>query len=215
MAAKPSTRTFATTIAATPRSEARPMAHGVNETEIKLAVESAQAARRLLRAAGFTISRRRVFESNVIFDTPRLTLRKAAALLRVRKAGSISTITYKGRPAVARYKSREELETEIADGATISAIIERLGFSPVFRYEKYRTEYRRSRGAGIAMLDETPVGVYLELEGPPRWIDRTARQLGFAERDYILCSYAQLYLEWCRRRRVKPAGMVFGRTGPA
>jgi adenylate cyclase class 2 len=189
------------------------MTHGANETEIKLAVESAQAARRLLRAVGFTVSRRRVFESNVIFDTPKLALRQAAALLRVRKAGGVSTITYKGRPAVARHKTREELELEIADAATMSSIIERLGLSPVFRYEKYRTEYRQSRGAGMAMLDETPVGVYVELEGSPRWIDRTARQLGFSERDYIVCSYARLYLEWCRRKRVKPADMVFGRAG--
>jgi adenylate cyclase class 2 len=189
------------------------MAHGANETEIKLAVKSTQAARRLLRAAGFTVSRRRVFESNVIFDTPKLTLRKAATLLRVRKAGGVSTITYKGRPAVARHKSREELELEIADAGTMSAIIERLGLSPVFRYEKYRTEYRQSRGAGMAMLDETPVGVYLELEGSPRWIDRTARQLGFSERDYIVHSYARLYLEWCRRERVKAGDMVFGRAG--
>jgi len=189
------------------------MAHGANETEIKLAVESTPAARRLLRAAGFTVSRRRVFESNVIFDTPQLTLCRADTLLRVRNAGGLSTITYKGRPAVARYKSREELELEIADAGTMGAIIERLGLDPVFRYEKYRTEYRQRRGAGMAMLDETPVGVYLELEGEPRWIDRTARQLGFGERDYIVRSYARLYLEWCRRKRIKPEDMVFGRVG--
>jgi hypothetical protein len=35
------------------------------------------------------------------------------------------------------------------------------------------------------MLDETPAGVFLELEGPSRWIDRTARRLGFAESDYL------------------------------
>jgi adenylate cyclase class 2 len=204
---------FATTIAATPRSEAHPMPHGANETEIKLAVESTQAARRLLRAAAFTVSRRRVFESNVIFDTPKLALRQADTLLRVRTAGGLATVTYKGRPAVARHKSREELELEIADAATMGAIIDRLGLSPVFRYEKYRTEYRQSRGAGVAMLDETPVGVYLELEGEPRWIDRTARQLGFSERDYVVSSYARLYLEWCRRKRAKPADMLFGRAG--
>lgn len=189
------------------------MAHGGNETEIKLAVESTQEARRLLRAAGFTVSRRRVFESNVIFDTPKLTLRKAATLLRVRRAGSVSTITYKGRPAIAKHKSREELETEIADGGTMSAIIDRLGLNPVFRYEKYRTEYRQNRGAGMAMLDETPVGVYLELEGSPRWIDRTARQLGFSEQDYIVRSYARLYVEWCQRKKVQPGDMVFGGSG--
>ena len=59
----------------------------------------------------------------------------------------------------------------------------------MFRYEKYRTEFRQPRRAGVAMLDETPVGVYLELEGTPHWIDRTARRLGFQESDYITASY--------------------------
>ena len=33
---------------------------------------------------------------------------------------------------------------------------------------------------GIAMLDETPVGTYIELEGSEAWIDRTARRMGLA-----------------------------------
>jgi len=185
------------------------MTHGPNETEIKLAVPDARAGRRLLRAAGFTVSRRRVFESNVIFDTPRLAMRRAGTLLRLRQAGRLSTVTYKGRPAAARYKTREELELEVADPAVMHAIWERLGFRPSFRYEKYRTEFRQSRGAGMATLDETPVGTYLELEGPPRWIDRTARQMGFGEPDYITSSYARLYLDWCREQGVKPSDMVF------
>ena len=61
----------------------------------------------------------------------------------------------------------------------------------------------------MATLDETPVGLYLELEGQPRWIDRTARQMGFKEEDYITRSYARLYLDWCQKNRVQPANMVF------
>jgi len=185
------------------------MAHGPNETEIKLAVPDVKTARRLLRAGGFTISRRRVFESNVIFDTPKLTLRKASTLLRVREAGGVTTVTYKGRPLTAKHKTREELELEIGDAAALGAIFERLGLHPVFRYEKYRTEFRQNRGACMATLDETPVGTYIELEGSPRWIDRTARRLGFSEQDYILLSYARIYLDSCRRRRIKPTNMVF------
>jgi adenylate cyclase class 2 len=185
------------------------MNHSPQETEIKLAVPDVRTARRLLAKVRFTVSRRRVFESNIIFDTARLTLRRASTLLRLRQAGRLTTVTYKGRPAVAKYKTREELELQIADAAAMHAIFERLGFHPAFRYEKYRTEYRQNRGAGMATLDETPVGVYLELEGPPGWIDRTARQLGFTERDYITGSYARLYLNWCRENRVKPSNMVF------
>jgi adenylate cyclase, class 2 len=182
------------------------MAH---ETEIKLSVPDIRTARRMLRAAGFRISRRRVFEANTIFDTPKLSLRRTRTLLRLREAGGVATITYKGAPVPSRHKSREELETELSDARVMRTILERLGFRAVWRYEKYRTEYRLDRGAGMATLDETPIGVYLELEGSPRWIDRMARVLGFMHKDYITASYSRLYQEDCERRGMRPADMVF------
>ncbi|HWC95978.1 MAG TPA: class IV adenylate cyclase [Candidatus Sulfopaludibacter sp.] len=185
------------------------MKKGTHETEIKLAVANVQTARRLLRAAGFRVFRRRVFESNVVFDTAGGTLRKNRTMVRVREAGSHATLTFKGVPIAGKHKSREELETEIASARTVSQILDRLGFLPSFRYEKYRAEYRAAGGSGVATLDETPIGVYIELEGSPRWIDRMARKLGFAESDYIVASYASLYLEWCKRRGVTPGFMVF------
>ena len=186
------------------------MAHNQTENEIKLAVPDLKFARRKLHEAGFTISKRRVFESNVVFDTPRLTLRTASKLLRLRMVGKETIVTFKGKPAIARHKSREELELNVENAATIGAIFERLGFRPVFRYEKYRTEYRQQRGGGVATLDETPVGLYLELEGTPPWVDRTAHRMGFTEQDYITASYGRLYLDWCRKHRVKASNMVFG-----
>jgi adenylate cyclase, class 2 len=120
------------------------------------------------------------------------------------------TVTYKGRPMVARHKTREELELVVTNAPTMGAIFERLGYRPVFRYDKYRTEYRQNRGTGLATLDETPVGIYVELEGTAAWIDRTARRMGFGERDYITASYARLYLQWCEKSGVKPSNMVFG-----
>jgi adenylate cyclase class 2 len=185
------------------------MAQSSHETEIKLAMPDAKTARRLLLAAGFRVSRPRVFEANTVFDTPGRSLRQAANLLRVREAGGTITVTYKGPPGPGRYKSREELEVTVADAAAMAAIFARLGFQPISRYEKYRTEFRQPRRAGVAMVDETPVGVYLELEGTAPWIDRTARHLGFRESDYITASYTQLYLEWCGQRGRKPTGMVF------
>ena len=101
------------------------------------------------------------------------------------------------------------MEVEVSDAATLRAIVERLGFRPVFQYQKYRTEYKQPGRAGVATLDETPIGAYLELEGQPRWIDRTARQLGYGEKDYIVSSYARLYLDWCKKNRVKATDMVW------
>ena len=187
------------------------MASGQRETEIKLPVTDAATARRLLRRAGFRVSRRRVFEANTVFDTPELSLRASERLLRVREAGGVNTLTYKGPPAVGRHKSREELELEVSAAAPTAAIVERLGFRPVFRYQKYRTEFRQPGSAGVATVDETPVGVFMELEGPPRWIDRTARLLGFGEADYITASYGRLYLDWCQRNGVAPGDMLMPR----
>ena len=178
------------------------------ETEIKLAVADVRAARRLLRGAGFRISRRRVFERNTIFDN-KTTLRRRRSLLRLREAGGTATLTYKGAPAPGRHKSREEIETTVEDARAMRTVLERLGFQATWRYEKYRTEYRLDRGAGMATLDETPVGVYLELEGSPRWIDRMARALGFSHGDYITASYGRLYMEHCERQGLARGEMVF------
>ena len=185
------------------------MAEGSRETEIKLAVPDPKSARRLLRAAGFRVSRPRVFEANTVFDTPLQALRQAENLLRVREAGGTATVTYKGCPVPGRHKVREELELEVGNPAAMAAIFSRLGFQPTWRYEKYRTEFRQPRRAGVAMLDETPIGVFLELEGRAPWIDRTARQLGFQETGYITASYARLYLDWCAQRGRKATNMLF------
>jgi adenylate cyclase class 2 len=179
------------------------------EIEIKLRVRSVAVARRLLKRAGFAVSKRRVFETNVLFDNPARDLLVGRCLLRVRRAGGRSILTYKGAPAEGRHKSREELETPVARPETLELVLDRLGFEPVCRYEKFRTEYRHGDQAGLATLDETPIGVFLELEGAPDWIDSVAGALGFAEGDYILSSYATLYREHCRDRGVTPRNMVF------
>jgi adenylate cyclase class 2 len=180
-----------------------------NETEIKLPAADVASAKRLLYRAGFRVHKRRVFEDNTVFDTPAWKLRKQASLLRLREAGGKSVVTYKGRPIASKHKSREELEVEVSDPGMLRAIAGRLGFEPIFRYQKYRTEYKQPSRSGIATLDETPIGLYLELEGQPDWIDGTALRLGYSERDYITASYARLYSEWCAQHRVKPTNMVF------
>lgn len=182
------------------------------EIEIKLRMASARTARRIVLGAGFQVLRPRVFEDNVLFDTPELILRLNGHLLRVRHAGPNATLTYKGPPTPGKHKSREELEMEISDAREARLILERLGFATVFRYQKYRTEYSRPRERGVVTLDETPIGCFLEIEGAPRWIDRTARRLGFRETDYITASYGTLYRQYCEANRVEPADMVFSRS---
>lgn len=180
------------------------------ETEIKLRVASAAAGRRLLKAAGFAVHTKRHFERNTLYDTQPPTLQPSRQLLRVRQANGVTIVTYKGPAAAgAKHKTREEIEAQ-AEPA-IAAILGKLGLEPTFVYEKYRTEYAAPGAKGLAVLDETPIGVFLELEGTPAWIDRTARRLGFAESDYVLQSYGSLWAEYCSLNSFQMNNFVFRR----
>jgi adenylate cyclase class 2 len=176
------------------------------EVEIKLRVTDADDGRLRLRKAGFRLAKHRVFEKNVVFDTPGSTLRRRGLLLRLRSSGRRSLVTFKGASTPGKHKTRKEIEFELKDGEAFAVVLEALGFQPSFLYEKYRREYvEKGAATGRAMLDETPVGTFLELEGPPGWIDRTARRLGFRESDYITATYAELH----RSARTGRRDMVF------
>ncbi len=189
-----------------------------SETEIKLEIPSLPALRRRLRDLGFLKVRARHFESNTLFDFPSLSLWKAHCLLRLRQSDGQWLVTYKGTPrASAHYKIRREIETIVEDGTRLRGILEALGLRPVFRYEKYRTVFaprrRRVKQTGpLVILDETPIGNYLELEGPESWIDRVARRLGYQRENYITASYASLYRQKCAEQGVKPTNMVFSQS---
>lgn len=181
------------------------------ENEIKLAVESVTKARALFRRHRFEVIEPRVFEQNLVLDDDHGSLRSGGKLLRVRAAGDRITCTFKGPDKPGRHKRRVENEFSASDLDACLAIFAGIGFHETFRYEKYRTEFGRDGEKGIATLDETPIGIYLELEGPVRWVDRTAKEFGFTGDAYITASYGQLYLEWCAARGMKPTDMRFSR----
>ena len=179
------------------------------ETEVKIRITEFRAFRRRLRENGFRIKRRRVFERNRILETEPPSLRPGGRLLRLREAGGKYTVTYKGVATVVKHKSREEIEYAVSDAEAAMTIFQRLGYQTRFVYEKYRTEYTDTASEGIITLDETPIGIYAELEGPENWIDSTARILEIADTQYITASYGALYLKWCRQEGVEPGNMVF------
>ncbi len=178
------------------------------ETEIKLRAPNPESAAELLTTHGFDIVRPRVHERNTVFDTPAGELRGSGRLLRVREAGGTFHLTFKAPATTGKHKMREELEIEVSDARTLQDIIQRLGFRRTFVYEKFRTEFEDGTG-GTAVLDETPIGTFLELEGEPRWIDAAAQRLGFAEGDYLTASYGRLYQQWCTERELTPGDMVW------
>jgi adenylate cyclase class 2 len=197
------------------------------EIEIKLFVTDLAGILRRLRKLG-AAPRGRVHELNTLFDTPDSGFRRSGRLLRLRqqtpapgnnvRGGLASAIlTAKAPPLPGPrssrttkkplYKEVQENEEQIKDPRRLSQALKRLGFRPGFRYEKYRTSFRLN--SLHLDLDETPIGAFLELEGTPAAINRTARALGFTPRDYIRSTYWTLYAADCRRHRRKPQNMLF------
>jgi adenylate cyclase class 2 len=177
------------------------------EVEIKFALDDLRAIERKLRALRFRRQTPRTREINTLYDLPGAVLRQRGELLRLRKHGDGWTLTHKAPGIVGRYKSRVETETAVENGERMHGILTALGFAPSFRYEKFRSEW--SAGTGHVVLDETPIGNYGEIEGPPRWIDRTARALGIAPAQYITDSYAQLFADWKMRTGSRAEAMTF------
>ena len=163
------------------------------EREIKLRFASADEAREKVLALGAAPLLGRRLQEDCLFDTDDERLRRQLSTLRVRSEGGKSLLTFKGPAIPALVKIREEFETVVADGAVLQRILEELGLHCWFRYEKYREEF--SHDDVVIAVDETPVGVFVEIEGGEDAIHETARALGCAQADYITDSYRFLFLQ--------------------
>ena len=183
------------------------------EREIKLSFESVGAAREAVAALGAVPLRARRLQDDRLLDTTAGRLRTGWCTLRVRietpdeGSGSIAILTFKGPPRSDAMKVREEVETGVGDGAALLLVLERVGFEVWFRYQKYREEFER--GGTIVAIDETPCGVFVELEGTEAGVTRLARELGREPGDYITASYRRVWEADCAAQG-RPAGdMVF------
>jgi len=182
----------------------------MTETEVKIRfAPGASAARDLMERHGYALIEPRTLESDRIFDRGASELKSADQLLRLRRAGSLATVTYKGPANRQRYKSREEIEFDVSDPDAFELVLARLGYTPRFRYEKFRTKFAARPEPGLITIDETPIGVFLELEGEAAWIDRTASRLGFSAAEYCTVSYASLYKDYLLSHEGATPDMVF------
>jgi len=174
------------------------------EIELKFPVSDPAALQARLPRLGFHLETPRTFEHNTLYDTAGRDLRAQTQLLRIRQYGDLCTLTHKRLPDQApgesRYKVRIETETTVADGCALGEVFEQLGYRPVFVYEKFRTEWSHgSDRSAHLVIDETPIGNYVELEGPPVWIDRTVAELGIDPASCLTASYGKLFLDWKER----------------
>lgn len=163
------------------------------EIEVKIKVDRLESLRREIIGLPAVLEAERAFEKNIVFDSPGGELRERGMLLRLRRTGERAVLTLKA-PALddRRYKVREETEVAVSDFVAAEKILADLGYRVFFVYEKYR-EVFNSGGTRI-MIDETPIGEFIEVEGDRQRIDTVAARLGFSAGDYIRDSYYQLFL---------------------
>ncbi|HTX41754.1 MAG TPA: class IV adenylate cyclase [Acidobacteriaceae bacterium] len=186
------------------------------EIEVKFPVADPAELIRQLHSAGFHEETPRTFERNLLYDTPDRRLRSQQSILRVRKYGDRWVVTYKCLPQnndpSARHKHREETESDVTDGEAIGHIFAQLGYQPAFVYEKWRTEFADS--TGHCVLDETPIGFYAELEGPPEWIDAAGRKLGVEHSAFLTLSYGRLFDQWRQQTGSSAQNLTFDEIPP-
>ncbi|MCA9243119.1 MAG: class IV adenylate cyclase [Phycisphaerales bacterium] len=153
------------------------------ETERKYRVDDLDAIRARLCALGAK-RLRRVEEQNTLFDTPDRALLARDSGLRLRAERDLdtgkvtATLTFKGpRELAGAFKTRDEWEITVSDGATASAILEQLALTQLMSYKK-RREYWGLGRVAIGLDDLGRVGKFVEIEGAAAEIETAERQVG-------------------------------------
>jgi adenylate cyclase, class 2 len=192
------------------------------EIELKFPISDPAALQSRLPQLGFHLDTPRTFEHNTLYDTPTRDLRAKRQLLRIRQYGSLCTVTHKriadqeNAAETARYKIRIETETAVAEGSALAEIFRQMDYTAAFTYEKYRTEWSHTTEPSVHLvIDETPIGNYAELEGPPDWIDRTIAILGIDPATCLIDSYGKLFLDWKQRTGSPAENLTFAEIAPA
>lgn len=182
------------------------------EHEIKLAYPTLEAARRAVQAAGgrLVVSRRAIDDQ--FFDTHDQSLRHAGQVLRIRQDGVNAVLTWKGPAETGLVKTRQEIESGGTDAASLAAILGALGYVPHFRAQKYREEYAIEEA--VVTVDDTPAGIFVEIEAPPAVIESVALRLGRTRDDYERASYATIWRRLCEARQVPVGDMIFEQSDP-
>lgn len=162
------------------------------EIEVKFIIDDLQATRQRVVALGARLLVPRTHEDNLRFDTDDARLRQQGYLLRLRHDRR-QVLTFK-EPAPTddpAFKVRREYEVEVSDFDQTRAVLEKLGFMPVFRYEKYRETFGY-QGAEI-MLDETPCGTFVEIEASRQAIRTLAARLDLDFEARLTASYSEIF----------------------
>ena len=182
------------------------------EIEVKFVLDDLADMRRRVVELGAAVKAPRTYENNITFDTGGGELRHSGRLLRLRRDRR-NVLTYKEPLARedAEFKVRTEFEIEVSDFAQARTIFERLGFAPSMRYEKYRETFTY-HGAEI-LLDELPVGNFMEIEATREDIRSVTAELGLDFGTRLRGSYGDILQAVCNAYDLPLCDLTFENFG--
>ena len=169
------------------------------ETEKKFRLQEKQFNRlpALLKKLG-AIFEGEVFERNYLHRGGRLS--DSGAVLRLRKTGDRSTLTYKESIGPEKaLKQKIEFETEVSDVDAMEEIIRKLGYRLAVVYEKRRRTWHMDDVEIV--LDELPFGLFMEIEGTERNIIKAEKKLGIKKLVPEIRGYPKLTVRYGRMRK--------------
>jgi adenylate cyclase class 2 len=138
-----------------------------------------------------------VFEENYLHRGGILDGRMA--VLRLRKTGTGTTLTYKEKVETAgEFKHQIEFETLVSDVDATESIIEKLGYKLSVVYEKHRKSWH-FRDVEV-VLDELPFGYFMEIEGEMKDITAVEKLLGADKFEIEARGYPRLTLKYGKSR---------------
>ena len=167
------------------------------EKKYRLTQEQRQAIEKRLRGLGIKPGPME-FEENTLYRGGRLDFGSCA--LRLRRVNGRAILTFKQRlPSKSTIKHQQEEETEVADAGVVDAILQALGFHLALVYEKRRTRWQL--GQAEVVIDELPLGLFMEIEASERGIARVEIQLGIEDLPPVLQTYPTLTATLGKQRK--------------
>lgn len=115
------------------------------EIEVKILEIDQSSVRQRLEKVGAKFSFRHEFWA-IFWEDPSESIIKKGDLLRLRKEGDETRITYKRKISDDGPKVMQELETVVTDMAAMKDILEAIGMKSYQTTRKYRTQYDLPQG---------------------------------------------------------------------
>ncbi len=165
--------------------------HDPVEIEVKFYLSRPDSIRDHLLSLG-AICLGKFFETNICFENMEKTFKRQDILLRLRKDNK-ARLTFKSPPddLDKDFKIYRELEVEVDDFETCQSILKNLGFHPEQTYEKWRETFTLDNTK--LLIDTTPCGVFLEIEGQKPIIPAMANRLKLRWAERILLNYLEIF----------------------